>query len=99
MRKHIAMLTPLVTYGIDHIYDTKAEHNILRFGAGVDSNNIQLHLGSLMLDLGNGDAVHIEGFNSQDVFNTDSIGRTRAENINIGKAANDETANAWRIAA
>lgn len=32
--------------GIDHICDTKAGKNILRFGAAVDKNNIKLHLGS-----------------------------------------------------
>ena len=67
--------------GIDNITDTRSEHNILRFGAGVDSKNIKLHLGSLMLDLGNGDAIHIDnedqananGFNRNDVFNSSPI--------------------------
>ncbi len=60
--------------GIDTLYDTRGENNILRFGAGVDSNNITLRLGSLMLDLGNGDAVHVEGFDTQDVFAGAAIG-------------------------
>ncbi len=59
--------------GVDTITDTKSENNILRFGAGISSNNVTLHLGSLMLDLGNGDAVHIEGFDQNDVFNSSSI--------------------------
>ena len=67
--------------GIDNIYDTRAGKNTLRFGAGVDSNNIKLNLGSLMLDLGNGDAIHIDnedqaqanGFDRNDVFNSSSI--------------------------
>jgi VCBS repeat-containing protein len=59
--------------GIDYIYDTKAENNIIRFGAGVDSKNVKLHLGSLMLDLGNGDAIHIEGIDQNDVYNSSSI--------------------------
>lgn len=59
--------------GIDTVYDTRSENNILRFGAGVNKDNIKLHLGSLMLDLGNGDAVHIQGFDQNDVFNSSSI--------------------------
>lgn len=59
--------------GIDTIDDTKADNNILRFGAGVNSNNITLNLGSLLLNLGNGDAIHIEGFDSQDALNSSSI--------------------------
>jgi len=95
--------------GIDHITDNLGERNILRFGAGIDQNNIKLRLGSLMLDLGNGDAVHIQNFNNNDVFNSSSISgfefadgttrwRTRAAIIN-SKAANDETAQVWRVAA
>ena len=63
--------------GGDTIWDasdnTQSNTNILRFGAGISSNNITLRLGSLMLDLGNGDAVHIEGFNRNNVFNSSSI--------------------------
>jgi len=60
--------------GIDTIYDTTADNNIIRFGAGVNKDNITLHLGSLMLDLGNGDAIHIGDFDQTDVFNSSSIG-------------------------
>ena len=59
--------------GKDWIYDTKGEHNILRFGAGVNSNNITLSLGSLKLNLGNGDEIHIADFDKNDVFNSSSI--------------------------
>lgn len=59
--------------GIDTIYDTTADNNIIRFGAGVNKDNITLHLGSLMLDLGNGDAIHIGNFDQNDVFNSSSI--------------------------
>jgi Ca2+-binding RTX toxin-like protein len=67
--------------GVDTIKDSKADRNILRFGAGVDKNNIELRLGSLMLDLGNGDQIHIDnenqayanGFDRNDVFNSSSI--------------------------
>lgn len=67
--------------GIDTIIDNRADRNILRFGAGIDKNNIKLNLGSLMLDLGNGDQIHINntdqitanGFDRNDVFNSSSI--------------------------
>ncbi len=63
--------------GKDHIYDTSdkttSNANILRFGAGFNEKDITLHLGSLLLDLGNGDAVHIGGFDQNDVFNSSSI--------------------------
>ncbi|MEK7412654.1 MAG: calcium-binding protein, partial [Planctomycetota bacterium] len=50
--------------------------------AGANQANVKLHLGSLMLDLGNGDQIHIEneaqaganGFDRNDVFNSSSIG-------------------------
>jgi Ca2+-binding RTX toxin-like protein len=98
--------------GKDLIIDNTADKNILRFGAGITSDQITLSLGSLtldlMLDLGNGDEIHIDGFNQNDVFNSSSISsfefddgtnrwRTRAATIN-SKAANDE-AHAWRNAA
>ena len=52
--------------GKDVIVDTKAEGNVLRFAAGVSANDVTLRLGSLMLDLGYGDEVHIEGFDPAD---------------------------------
>ena len=60
--------------GVDTLYDNKGEKNIIRFGAGVDASKIKLRIGSLMLDLGDGDAVHIGDFNQNDVFNSSSIG-------------------------
>jgi VCBS repeat-containing protein len=45
--------------GNDTVYDLKAENNVFRFGAGISQKDITLRLGSLMLDLGNGDAVHL----------------------------------------
>ena len=60
--------------GGDTVYDTRADNNIFRFGAGISSSDITLHLGSLMLDLGNGDAIHIAGFDQTDVYNSSSIG-------------------------
>jgi Ca2+-binding RTX toxin-like protein len=63
--------------GRDTLYDTsdntQFNANILRFGAGISASDVTLRLGSLMLDLGNGDEVHIGNFNQTDVFNSSSI--------------------------
>lgn len=59
--------------GVDPIYDNKADNNIFRFGAGIKKEDIKLHLGSLLLDLGDGDAVHISDFDQYDVFNSSSV--------------------------
>ncbi|MDP1734100.1 MAG: calcium-binding protein, partial [Sulfuritalea sp.] len=50
--------------GVDEIWDddTGAEKSILIFGEGFDPNSIKLRKGSLLLDLGDGDAIHIENF-------------------------------------
>ncbi|MGV8894808.1 MAG: calcium-binding protein [Burkholderiaceae bacterium] len=62
--------------GVDYIFDDMTPGaNTLRFGAGVNPANIHLALGSLLLDLGNGDQVHIEGFNPEDALNSSSISR------------------------
>ncbi|MDD5058244.1 MAG: putative Ig domain-containing protein, partial [Sideroxydans sp.] len=58
--------------GSDTILETTSD-NIVRFGDGIGANNIILRLGSLMLDFGNGDAIHIEGFDRNDAFNSSSI--------------------------
>ncbi|MGY6278388.1 calcium-binding protein, partial [Methylomonas sp. MgM2] len=60
--------------GIDHIIDNDPEKNSkIIFGVGVNPNDITLELGSLMLDLGNGNAVHIENFDQTDVFNSSAV--------------------------
>jgi Ca2+-binding RTX toxin-like protein len=59
--------------GKDTVIDTRADNNIFRFGAGISANDITLRLGSLMLDLGNGDEIHIGDFDQNDVFNSSSI--------------------------
>ena len=59
--------------GFDTVIDSKSDNNIFRFGAGVNKDDIKLRLGSLMLDLGNGDAVHIGNFDQNDVFNSSAI--------------------------
>lgn len=59
--------------GVDWIFDTKAEGNIIRFGSGVNSSNVKLSLGSLMLELGGGDQLHIDGFDPTDARNSVAI--------------------------
>jgi Ca2+-binding RTX toxin-like protein len=59
--------------GTDTVIDNKADNNIIRFGEGVLSSDITLRLGSLMLDIGNGDAIHIENFNRNDVYNSSVV--------------------------
>jgi len=54
--------------GVETIQDTSssdnpAEASILVLGEGIAAADIKFRLGSLMVDLGNGDAVHFEGFN------------------------------------
>ena len=53
--------------GRDTVYDKKADGNILRFGAGISEKDINLHLGSLMLDLGNGDEIHLRNIEQKDM--------------------------------
>jgi Ca2+-binding RTX toxin-like protein len=60
--------------GRDTVIDTRADNNIFQFGAGFNPGDVTLRLGSLMLDLGNGDEIHIAGFNQNDVFNSSAIG-------------------------
>ncbi|OFZ68762.1 MAG: hypothetical protein A2V79_10845 [Betaproteobacteria bacterium RBG_16_56_24] len=58
--------------GDDHILEA-VSGNILRFGVGITSSDIILRLGSLKLDLGNGDAIHIDNFDRNDVFRNSII--------------------------
>jgi trimeric autotransporter adhesin len=61
--------------GTDTIYDSSAngQINTLAFGDGISLTNIVLGLGSLKLDLGNGDVIHIANFNPGDALNSSSI--------------------------
>jgi VCBS repeat-containing protein len=63
--------------GVMHVVDNRngTDSNVLRFGAGITTDQIRLGLGSLKLDLGNGDEIHIENFDRNDVFNSSSIDR------------------------
>ncbi|MDD5385113.1 MAG: calcium-binding protein [Gallionella sp.] len=60
-----------------HIADNLdgGQTNTLRFAAGISASDITLSLGSLKLDLGNGDTIHIDGILQDDVANTSSIQR------------------------
>jgi len=93
-----AMLTPLVTLVT------------LVFGEGVDKSAIKLRTGSLLLDLGNGDAIHIDNFDQANPLGTQSFqsfqfadgtslgweGRWRRHGDPTATTSNDR---AWRIAA
>ncbi|MBK9160736.1 MAG: tandem-95 repeat protein [Nitrosomonadales bacterium] len=61
--------------GVDHIFDSNAngDSNTLLFGAGINATQITLGLGSLKLDMGNGNTIHIEGFDPNDVYATPII--------------------------
>ena len=65
--------------GEDTIEDYIGEANILRFGTDISSSDLTLRRGSLLLDLGNGDKIHLKNndtsgllgdFNGNDVFSS-----------------------------
>jgi trimeric autotransporter adhesin len=61
--------------GVEIITDTSdtsnsAERSVIIFGPGVNREEVVFHLGSLMIDLGGGDAIHFEGFDSADPYST-----------------------------
>lgn len=63
--------------GVDTVTDTSegGDTNTIVFGAGIDASSLTLGLGSLLIHYGNqGDAIHIENFNANDVYNSSSIG-------------------------
>lgn len=61
--------------GIDEIWDddTGAEASVLVFGEGVDKNTIKLRKGSLLLDMGSGDAIHIENWDQAHPLDTQTF--------------------------
>jgi VCBS repeat-containing protein len=59
--------------GVDTIVDNAGENYVILFGAGVDPAQIKLFKGSLGLDLGNGQQVHIDGVDYDDLANTSGI--------------------------
>ncbi len=59
--------------GSDTIYDSASESNTLVFGAGVDPASVTLNLGSLFINIGNGEGVHLENFDPNDVFGSSII--------------------------
>ncbi|MFI3158147.1 MAG: calcium-binding protein, partial [Methylococcaceae bacterium] len=58
--------------GRDTVIDPDKDSTLL-FGEGITQDDITLKLGSLLLDLGNGDEIHIDGFDPNDVFNSSSV--------------------------
>ncbi len=58
--------------GRDVVYDPDHDTTLI-FGTGITQDDVDLHLGSLALDLGNGDEIHLEGFDANDVFNSASV--------------------------
>lgn len=79
--------------GFDSIRETTSG-NILRFGAGINQNDISLKLGSLMLDLGPSTGSGQAG-SSAIVW---TRWRACAATVNC-EAANDDAIYAWRVAA
>jgi Ca2+-binding RTX toxin-like protein len=61
--------------GIDEILDDDSgtDKSILVFGEGVEKDAIKLRTGSLLLDLGNGDAIHIDNFDQTNPLRTQSF--------------------------
>ncbi|MHB8149271.1 MAG: VCBS domain-containing protein [Desulfobulbia bacterium] len=59
--------------GVDRIVDSGGIDTI-QFGAGITPDSLSFDLGSLLVRVGNqGDAIHIEGFNPEDPFNSSVI--------------------------
>jgi len=63
--------------GIDHISDNEGTNTLILVdsdGNGIPLDSLSLDLGSLLIHLGNnGDAIHIDDFNPQDVYASPSI--------------------------
>ena len=62
--------------GIDTVTDPDKD-TVLIFGDGISKDDIRLHLGSLAIDLGNGDQIHIAGFDPNNAFSSSSISNFR----------------------
>ncbi|HYD57876.1 MAG TPA: VCBS domain-containing protein [Burkholderiales bacterium] len=62
-------------HGRDSIVDS--QENALAFGSGITLADIRLGFGSLLLDLGGGDEIHLEGFVPEDPFNSSPISEFR----------------------
>jgi VCBS repeat-containing protein len=63
--------------GVDRIVDSGGTDTI-QFGAGITPDSLSLGLGSLLVRVGDqGEAIHLEGFNPEDPFNSSSIEKFR----------------------
>jgi Ca2+-binding RTX toxin-like protein len=51
-----------------------ADASVLAFGSDISRSQVKFRLGSLVVDLGNGDAIHFEGFNADDPLSTPVLG-------------------------
>jgi len=65
--------------GLETIVDTPAgandpEASILVLGAGITREDVKFRKGSLLVDLGGGDAIHFEGFDPADPSSTPVLG-------------------------
>ena len=65
--------------GIETVFDTPADANdpeasVLALGDGISRDNIKFRTGSLLVDLGEGDAIHFEGFDQLNPANTPVVG-------------------------
>ena len=62
--------------GVDFIVELPdyTDADTIEFGTGITSRSLSLDVGSLMIRMGNnGDAIHIEHFDPQDVYGSESI--------------------------
>lgn len=71
--------------GTDTIWDTPngakdPDKSVLVLGEGIDRNAIKFRKGSLFVDVGNGDGVHFEGFDSDHPDDTPVIGSIQFAN-------------------
>ena len=62
--------------GVDTLTDSGGT-DTLQFGAGITPDMLSLGVGSLLVRVANGDAIHIEGFDPNDVFGSAVIEKFR----------------------
>ncbi|MBI2314196.1 MAG: hypothetical protein HYU77_17055, partial [Betaproteobacteria bacterium] len=65
--------------GVERIQDAPAgaadpEASVVVLGAGIERSEVKFRLGSLLIDLGQGDAIHVEGFDAADPYATPVLG-------------------------
>jgi Ca2+-binding RTX toxin-like protein len=60
-------------FGENRIADSGSGVNVAQFNFGFEGSNLVLGIGSLKLSFGNGDILHIDGFDPEDPLNTCAI--------------------------